>query len=359
MGLFVELVRVALGTRPSLSTVPSIEDWQNAYLLAEKHALVGLLFSAIEKLNEQDKTYMPPTPLLYQWMGETLQIENRNVKVNYAAEQLTSIVKDGGLRSCVLKGQGIARLYPKPERRQSGDIDLWVEGGREKVLKFLKNGCLGTGHVVIHHVDARIIDGVDTEIHFLPVYACNPILHHKLQKFFRRYSDVQFSNYDKELGFSYPTLSFNAVYILAHIYMHFLYEGIGLRQIIDYYYVLKNLGEDERKQSATDIKEAGLKKFAGAAMYVLKQVCGMDETLFVAELDNRRGTLLLEEIMRSGNFGKYDDRLSGRDENNLISFNLVALKRQMSFFRFYPMDILSIPFFKIWHWCWRLWKGYL
>lgn len=359
MRLFVELIQVALGLRKSLSTVPLKEDWQEAYLLAGKHALVGLLFSANEKLNEQNKTFMPPMPLFYQWMGETLQIENRNKEVNYAAEQLTRIFKGGGLRSCVLKGQGIARLYPKPERRQSGDIDLWVEGGREKVLKFLKGSYLDIGHVVIHHVDARIVDGVDTEIHFLPVYACNPILHHKLQKFFRRYSDVQFSNYDKELGFSYPTLGFNAVYILAHIYMHFLYEGIGLRQIVDYYYVLKNLGEDERRQSATDIKEAGLKKFAGAVMYVLKEVCGMDETIFVTELDNRRGTLLLEEIMRSGNFGKYDDRLSGRNEKNLISFNLVALKRQMRFFGYYPMDIFSIPFFKVWHWCWRLWKGYL
>ena len=85
----------------------------------------------------------------------------------------------------------------------------------------------------------------------------------------------------------------------------------------------------------------------------------MNETIFVAKTDNKRGTLLLEEIMRSGNFGKYDDRLSGRDEMNLICYNLVALKRQMIFFRYFPVDILSIPFFKVWHWCWRLWKGYL
>ncbi len=356
---FFELIQLALGERNFLSHKPTEEEWLDAYRMAEKQALTGILFYAVERINGEEQAAMPPMPLFYQWLGDSLQIENRNKEVNYAAEQLTRIFKGGGLRSCVLKGQGIATLYPKPERRQSGDIDLWVEGGREKVLKFLKASYLGVGHVVIHHVDARIIDGVETEIHFIPVYACNPFLHHKLQNFFRRYSDVQFSNYDKELGFSYPTLSFNAVYILADIYMHFLYEGIGLRQIIDYYYVLKNLGDDERRQSATDIKEAGLKKFAGAAMCVLKQVCGMDETLFVAELDNRRGKLLIEEIMRSGNFGKYDDRLSGRDENNLISFNFVALKRQMRFFRYYPMDILSIPFFKVWHWCGRVWKGYL
>ena len=53
------------------------------------------------------------------------------------------------------------------------------------------------------------------------------------------------------------------------------------------------------------------------------------------------------------------DRLKNRKEENLIRFNLVALKRQLHFLRYYPMDIISIPFFKVWHWCWRKRKGYL
>ena len=359
MDFFVELIQIALGIRSSLSTVPLEDDWQKAYRLAEKQALMGLLFSAIEKLNEKDKIEKPPMSLFYQWMGLVLNTETQNKRLNEAAGHLTRIFKNGGLSCCVLKGQGIARLYPQPLRRQPGDIDLWVEGGRERVLKFLKDSYFGLGQVVIHHVDARIIDGVDTEIHFMPVYACNPFLHHKLQKFFRRYSDAQFSNCDKELGFSYPTLSFNAVYILAHIYMHFLYEGIGLRQIIDYYYVLTNMSSDEREFARKNIQEVGLHRFAAAVTYVLETVCGMDGSFSVAQMNEKRGSLLLDEIMLSGNFGKYDNRLSGRNEKNLISFNLVALKRQMRFFRYYTIDVLSIPFFKVWHWCWRLWKGYL
>ena len=244
-------------------------------------------------------------------------------------------------------------------RRQPGDIDLWVEGGRESVLKFLKDSFLGIGQVVIHHVDARIIEGVETEIHFIPVYACNPFLHQRLQRFFRQHADEQFSNIDKDLGFAYPPLRFNAVYILAHIYMHFLYEGIGLRQIVDYYYVLKNLDDEGKRQAASDIKKVGLLKFAGAVMFVLQRVCGMDDNSMVTKPDEKRGKLLLDEIMMSGNFGKYDDRLKNRDAKNLVLFNLVALKRQLRFLRYYPMDIISIPFFKVWHWRWRKTKGYL
>lgn len=359
MDFFVELIQIALGIRSSLSTVPLEEDWQKAYHLAEKQALMGLLFSAIEKLNEKDKTAMPPMSLFYQWTGLVLNTETQNKRLNEAAEHLTRIFKNGGLRCCVLKGQGIARLYPQPLRRQPGDIDLWVEGGRERVLKFLKDSYFGLGQVVIHHVDTRIIDGVETEIHFIPVYSCNPFLHYRLQRFFRQHADEQFSNIDKELGFAYPTLRFNAVYILAHIYMHFLYEGIGLRQIVDYYYVLKNLDDEGRKLAASDIKKVGLLKFARAVMFVLQRVCGMDDNSLVTKPDEKRGRLLLDEIMVSGNFGKYDDRLKNRKEEDLIRFNLVALKRQLRFLRYYPMDIISIPFFKVWHWCWRKRKGYL
>ncbi len=356
MQLFFELLQVALGARLCLSNVPTEEEWSEAYDMASKQAVVGMMISGIEKLPSEQK---PSQEILLQWIGEVMQIERQNKQLDYAAEHLTRIFKTGGFRSCVLKGQGIARLYPQPERRQSGDIDLWVEGGRDKVLKYLKQNLLGTGQVVIHHVDAYIIEGVQSEIHFKPVFACNPILHHRLQKFFKKNADSQFSNYDEKLGFSYPTLRFNAVYILAHIYMHFLYEGIGLRQIVDYYYVLKNLDDEGKRQAASDIKKVGLLKFAGAVMFVLQKVCGMDDNSMVTKPDDKRGTLLLDEIMVGGNFGKYDDRLKSRDEKNLVLFNLVSLRRQLRFLRYYPMDIISIPFFKVWHWCWRKCKGYL
>ena len=359
MSLFVEIIQVALGTRTVLSRIPSEDDWQQIYDIAAKQSLVGIVLRGIEIIRATNTALSVPKVLLLQWIGEVQVIEQQNKKLNGAAEHLIRVFKNGGLRNCVLKGQGIARLYPQPLRRQPGDIDLWVECGREKVLKFLKDSYFGLGKVVIHHVDARIIDGVETEIHFIPVYACNPFFHRRLQRFFKLYADEQFSNIDKELGFAYPTFRFNAVYILAHIYMHFLYEGIGLRQIVDYYYVLKNLDDEGRKLAASDIKKVGLQKFAGAVMFVLQRVCGMDDNSLVTKPDDKRGRLLLDEIMVSGNFGKYDDRLKNRDAKNLIFFNLVALKRQLRFLRYYPMDIISIPFFKVWHWCWRKWKGYL
>lgn len=356
MHIFFELLQVALGTRKSLTQVPTKKEWAEVLVMASKQAVVGMIVSGIELLPPELK---PSQEILLQWIGKGIMIETQNKQLDSAAEQLTRIFKVGGLRSCVLKGQGIARLYPQPERRQSGDIDLWVEGGRKKVLGFLKDNYLETGQVVIHHVDAHILDGVESEIHFMPVYACNPFLHHRLQTFFIQHANEQFANFDKMMGFAYPTLRFNAVYILSHIYMHFLYEGIGLRQFVDYFYVLKHLSEEERIQAKIDVNAVGLSKFAGAVMYVLETVCGMENSMAIAINDEKRGMVLLDEIMKSGNFGKYDKDLENRSEDDLIGFNMVALKRQLRFVRYYPLDIISIPFFKVGHWIWRKFNGYL
>ena len=129
---FFELIQLALGERNILSHNPSEEEWQEAYQMADKQALTGILFSAVEKLNSDNKAAMPPTGLFYQWIGDALQIENRNKEVDYAAAQLTRIFKGGGMRSCVLKGQGIAQLYPEPERRQSGDVDYGLRVAEKK-----------------------------------------------------------------------------------------------------------------------------------------------------------------------------------------------------------------------------------
>ena len=251
MGLFVELIQVALGTRTELSRIPSENEWEQIYDTAAKQSLVGVVLSGIEAIRAKNVELSVPKVLLLQWIGEVQVIEQQNKKLNEAAEHLTSIFKNGGLRSCVLKGQGVTRSYDvrckKSDvrgknseqssdssrvqefkgsqdllneramletsgslslRRQPGDIDLWVEGGREKVLQFLKSSCLKTGTVVIHHVDTSIIDGVETEVHFLPSYSYNYLRYIKYKKFFKEEANQQFDHFDEQVGFAYPTNRF-------------------------------------------------------------------------------------------------------------------------------------------------------
>ena len=216
--------------------------------------------------------------------------------------------------------------------------------------------------MVIHHVDAEIFTEAATEIHFIPMWLYCPWHNRRLQHFFQRQSERQFSHYNKECGFSYPTADFNSVYCLVHLFHHLLDEGVGLRQVIDYYYVLKemeNLSSVNKEIVFSTIRSIGLSKFASAMMWVLKEVCRMPEGWMICKADEKAGRFVLEEIMRSGIFGQYDERNRHQLKEGALSRNYRKWKRQWQFVRFYPSEVLCIPEWKLWHWCWRKYHHYI
>lgn len=390
MSLFVELIQIALGTRTVLSRIPSENEWQQVYDTAVKQSLVGIVLHGIEELRAKNAELSVPRVLLLQWIGEVQVIEQQNKKLNEAAEHLTRIFKNGGLRSCVLKGQGVARLYDvrckKSDvrstsaeqssessrvqefkgssgslslRRQPGDIDLWVEGGREKVLQFLKNSFLKTGTVVIHHVDASIIDGVETEVHFLPSYSYNYLRYIKYKKFFKEEAKLQFDHFDEQVGFAYPTNRFNAVYLMMHIFRHVFHEGIGLRQLMDYYFVLIHLTDEERKWAYGKLKWLGIEKVTSAVMYVMKAVFLMDDKYLLCNPSEKTSKYLLDEIIAGGNFGKFGEQYESAHSGSSFNLYLKNLKRLGKVYSLCPSEVLWAPIWKPSHWMWRKWKGYV
>ena len=359
--LFIELIQIALGTRTVLSRIPSDNDWQQIYDTAAKQSLLGVVLSGIEVIRAKNVELSIPKNLLLQWIGEVQVIEQQNKKLNEAAEHLTRIFKNGGLCSCVLKGQGVAKLYggSLSLRRQPGDIDLWVEGGREKVLQFLKSSCMKTGTVVIHHVDTSIIDGVETEVHFLPSYSYNYLRYIKYKKYFKEEAKLQFDHFDEQVGFAYPTNRFNAVYLMMHIFRHVFHEGIGLRPLMDYYFVLIHLTDEERKWAYGKLRWLGLGKVTSAVMFVMKAVFLMDDKYLLCSPSEKTGKYLLEEIIAGGNFGKFGEQYEAAHSGSSFNLYLKNLKRLGKVCALCPSEVLWTPIWKPSHWLWRKWKGYV
>ena len=74
-------------------------------------------------------------------------------------------------------------------------------------------------------------------------------------------------------GYAVPTWEFNVVFQLSHIFKHLLQEGIGLRQLIDYYYLLCNRPDDSSVENIKKtIQHLGLSPIAGAVMWIMKNV---------------------------------------------------------------------------------------
>ena len=239
------ILQFCLGYKENISNVVARMDWQELYSFASKQALLGLCFEGIERLGKEYPEELKQNPigreLLMYWMGKAQQIRRQNMKVNGVAAKLYSKFRKDGLRCCILKGQGNALVYPNPYSRTPGDIDVWVNASREDITDYAKTHFEIGDDIRYQHIETSV-DGVPVELHFFPCTMNNPIYNARLQKWFKRNADLQCSNVvslpDGIGKIAIPTTAFNVIYQLTHLYHHFFDEGIGMRQIIDYFLVV-------------------------------------------------------------------------------------------------------------------------
>ena len=417
--VFFAFLKYCLGYKGDMSRVAAGMDWQELYSFASKQALLGLCFDGIERLGKEYPEELKRNPigreLLMTWMGKAQQIHRQNMKVNTVASKLFSMLREDGLRCCVLKGQGNALMYPNPYSRTPGDIDVWVNASREYLTEYAKRHFNLEDDIRFHHLETTM-NGVPVELHFFPCIMNNPIYNARLQKWFKRNADLQCSNVvslpDGIGEIAIPTTAFNVVYQLTHLYHHFFDEGIGMRQIIDYYYVVDDFWkvkesfsqpsrpslpkegstafpkplspqgtEDvtalrcseplrskdggaskpspyfagwDRLGYACELKHLGLWKFARAVMYVLHEALGLSEEKMIAPMDEKRGKLLLAEILNGGNFGRHFTKYGHFTQQGMAKKYFLKIWRNMHFVRYYPAEALSEPIFRTWHFFWRM-----
>ena len=369
MSELFDFLKYCLGAKSDVNKVITGIDWQMLYSFAFKQALLGLCFDGTERLGKEYSEELKQNPigreLLMTWMGKAQQIRRQNMKVNAVASKLFSMLREDGLRCCILKGQGNALMYPNPYSRTPGDIDAWIDASRERIMEYTQKKFELGDDIRLQHLETSL-DGVPVELHFFPCSMNNPIYHARLQKWFRRNADLQCSHIvglpDGAGDIAIPTTAFNVVYQLTHLYHHFFDEGIGMRQIVDYYFVVISdellVISDEllviRDTLHRELKHLGLWKFAGAVMYVLHEVLGLSEEKMIAPMDEKRGKLLLAEILNGGNFGRHFTKYGHFTRQGMAKKYFLKIWRNMHFVRYYPAEALSEPIFRTWHFFWRI-----
>ena len=369
--IFFDFMRFCIGSAKEIPGSLKEVDWKELYAIAQKQALLGVLFHGIQRL---PKELAPEQKLLMQWMVMAEMIRKQNIRLFQDSVKVCQNFENKGFANCILKGQGNALLYPDPYMRTPGDIDIYLSGGRRKIMKYVDRVC--PNQVMrYHHVDFPVMKTA-IEVHFTPSYMFFPVHNCRMQKWFKEVMDLQCSNVvtlpDGYGEITVPTMNFNVIYILSHLYRHIFTEGIGLRQLLDYYFVLvkwhtdlTNLTDSNKSlpqmtQINTDLdtlrhelKYLGLWKFAQAVMFVMKEVFGLSEDRMIAPMDEREGRFLLDEIMRGGNFGQYDDRMGSKVGESKIHRYFRMNLRNLRFVKHYPTEALSEPLFRTWFALWK------
>ena len=409
--IFFEFLRFCIGSAKEIPGSLKEVDWKKLYRIAQKQALVGILFDGIQRLPSSDVGIS--RDLLLQWMAQCQMLEKANVRLNDAAIQVSEWFRKKGLRTCILKGQGNALMYPNPYSRNPGDIDIWVEGGDKRVISFVRS-ISPHKKACYHHIEFPSYKGVEVEVHYRPSFLLCFWHNRKLQKYYERVKEEQFSHrvmLGEQGEIAIPTVEFNLIFQLTHIFSHLMNEGIGLRQLVDYYYVLcdfykvyqnfSNPSVSLSKGSSTfspspsssgsgdvtallgarnryalrladlqrstpdcagwdrlgvlqkELKELGLWKFAGGIMYIMQEVFGMPASRLIVPPNEKYGRFVLNEVLEAGNFGKHDAR--NRFGRSKLGHNLQRVYRDIRLVRYFPAEALCEPLFRFWHFFWRKW----
>ena len=236
--IFFDFLRFCIGSVKEIPSSLKEADWKELYAIAQKQCLVGVLFDGIKKLPAEHVGMKKE--LLLQWMAESQMLEKANVRLNDAAIQVSEWFRKKGFRTCILKGQGNALMYPNPYSRTPGDIDIWVEGGDKRVISFVRS-ISPHEKACYHHIEFPSYKGIEVEVHYRPSFLLCFWHNRKLQKYYERVKEEQFSHrvmLGEQGEIAIPTVEFNLVFQLTHIFAHLMNEGIGLRQLVDYYFVI-------------------------------------------------------------------------------------------------------------------------
>ena len=353
--LFFELLQVALDNRERLTKTPSAAEWMEIYAESERQAVIGILLHGIERLSAEQR---PAKVFLLQWIGVGEIIKQRNSLLNGLCKELTSNLSAAGLHPTILKGQGIAQCCPETlqKLRQPGDIDVYVSDGREKAIEYARS--VGQDNIDwdYKHLHLKVWDDTEVEMHYHVEVLLNLWKNSRLQIWFGKHQDAIQGSMSKFQGGDVvtPTVEFNVFYILLHIYRHFLYEGVGLRQIVDYYFVLCTVQVSGSKiqEYINAVRDFGMEKFATGLMWVMHEALGMSREWMLWEPDEREGRYILKQVMTGGNFGHHDKRLKHSDDK--IGAVKAILTHNMHLLTHYPADVIWAPVWIVWHKLWKL-----
>lgn len=328
--VFFELLRAGLWNREArLATYDDI-DYSSINNLSEEQSVVGLITAGLERV----KDIKVPKEVTLQFIGSTLQIEQRNKEMDLFVARLIDRLRKYDIYTLLVKGQGLAQCYEKPLWRSCGDVDLYLSDNNYQAAK--KILCPLASCIDIEDTDkfhlALTIDGWVVELHgslHSDISSkVNAVLDGVHRDIFNGGEIRSWNN--KGVTVFLPSADNDVIIVFAHILQHFFVEGIGLRQICDWCRLLWTYREAidlqllEKRISQMKMMTEW-KAFGAMAVEYL----GMPEEA-MPFYDSRfkvKGEKIVPLILDTGTFGHNRD-LSYKDQDSFMRRLFKSFKRR-------------------------------
>lgn len=240
--LLCKLINASLVGKPLEITGLIEQDWQRCFNLALGQQVLAMTFPAMTALPKEQR---PNFTFWSKWMAYAQNIAVQSKHKREVVRMMGGWLAEDGLSTMIIKGFSLAVLYPQPDLRECGDIDICSGEDYSAVNACFEKHGLQIGRVDGHHVHINI-DGISVEHHFA--------LHNsRLKNGMEGPAEVlqRLAATDRRPtslpGIYFPNPTFTALFTAWHAHKHFLAEKIELRHVIDWALSLKQLSGSEAR----------------------------------------------------------------------------------------------------------------
>ena len=226
----------------------------------------------------------------------------------------------------------------------------WVNCPRDELLALSKRK-LGKVEGLNNrdHCHYPMFDDCEVEAHYLPSTIHSPFKNHLFKKFC--------SLHAPKMEDDVPSMAFNRVYIMLHGYHHLVGHGCGLRQLLDYYFVLRQgFTADERVDTMHWVDRLGMKRYVPALMWVMKEVFGLEEQFLLCTPNEEDGRFVLDEVMETGNMEHRDRRYDRSVLNSALGRFVHNVKRDWHMLCISQSHALWDPVMDVYQFVWKYYQ---
>lgn len=324
--------------------------WRRVYQLSLMHGVAALVWDGIAS-HGGDFFMRLPEELSAEWRKTAKEIEGGNARLNEAVASLFDTFNREQLRPMLLKGQGLAALYPNPAHRTGGDIDIYFPYAPQarKADRWAESNGDGidSGERGKMRYQWR---GIDIDHHRTPLQLTNFILNRRLQGIIVKETRCCDSAYATIGGTRVevmpPTL--NLLLLITRIARYIVSEGISLKQMADLGVFLRTMGDKVdyvKLQGWT--RQLGLRRMARVEGALLTRLFHLDaDEMQFADGGTEEDTWRIEADISQLSGSHTDDWYFTQGKNIFVRTSdtgamMWHIRHNASYFKYYPQEAFT------------------
>lgn len=270
----LDLLRLALGTQNRLTYRLSNQDWSDVFSIFQQQGIIAVVMHGISNFKANELCM--PTDTLFKWMGKAFTIESM-VKRKFKIEKEFALkMLERDIPVVVLKGSAFGVYYPKFETRECGDLDCYMLGKKDEgdVATVAIGGKMENGGYKHSHLFYK---GLTIENHQYLTSFDNTKNGIRTERLLQKLIKEDYNTMGDSCLLT-PSPLFNAFFLIKHANRHFIKEGINLRFLLDWFFLLKSEQHNiDWKQLFSMMKSCHIYNFACVMTALCVEWLGMKD----------------------------------------------------------------------------------